>query len=532
MRRSTFLGRGLRYLYDSVKFAIGDDLRSGNAGSLRVQSMMASTARTVMSSAPQGDVDHVAQMAITNPYVLSAADLIGMRVQSHIDAFKVQEEKSGGKWVDVESHELIAVLRDPNSLMAGTHLLNEVAYWEILYGNCYWLLNTRSPGVGPIEEIWPMPAGITDPLPDKGLRISSITGRMVLDYEYRPGTTWTIPGENVVHLRRANPFDYFRGLAVTTALQFNLEVTYSQNQYAASFYGPGNAVPTAVISVPPELDDLEIEQIRQDIISQFGSSKKTAVTRAGDMDVKIISHTMQDMQVLDAHDHYAREVRQLLHVPEGLNSASSGESRLAAQMALQEDVIQPLLNHIAEGLGTKALPMYRSPSGRRYRLIAENIVSKNKALEATLYQVYGKDRTTNENRADQDLPPLTFNGVLAPLQPLLDQVPSGMLQLIAPFLTQNASGPQQNGTPQHPLIGAMTGQTLVDQLTGQSQPKQGGDVLGQLTGGAPSGLLEAKRSDSGNPLQDQLMADLTGIKTTLTPAELATIQHLLLGVPV
>lgn len=523
------LGRALRYVLDGFDYAT-HPFKSFKS-SRQPSAVIATTARYNTTRGNDGQLDHFAQLGITNPYMFAGASLIGKRI-SDVSLFKVQERQHGGKWVDVKDHAFIAVLGRPNSLMTGELFLSEVAFWNVFYGNCYWLFDSPQPGIGEIREIWPLPARMTRPRPEL-IRYSSASGELTIDYEYVPGAVFTLPGENVAHFRTANPFDYWVGLSALTALQFNLSVAYNQSKWLGDFYGENNAVPVAVISVPPELTNDDLNQIKEDIISQFGGQRRTAITRAGEMDVKVIQHTVADMQVLDAQDHYAKEVRTVLNIPEGLSSASSGQARLAAETALQRDAVQPLLNHIAAVLTVKAMPFY----GRheKYRVVAEDTVPQDKALAVTEYSTYGKDRTVNENRDVQKMPPLRFTGVLAYLQPLLDEVPSSSIPLIAPILAQAGAGMGQPpmggaGGQQRNLIAEMIGQTLIDAMTGRASNDN--VTVAQPAGLLPQGEIEeAGYRVAGQQTQSQLVDQLVGREhvVAMSGAEKSTLEHLLHG---
>lgn len=516
-----FLGRLLRYVFDGFQYAAGPYNKSTGR---RVGSLLASTARYNTTRGASGQLDHFAQLGITNPYLFAGAGLIASRI-SDVNLFKVEERQHGGKWLDVQDHEFIGVLNRPNSIMTGENFLGQVAFWEIFYGNCYWLFDSPRPGLGAIREIWPLPARTTRPRPEL-LRYSTVSGELTIDYEYIPGELYILPGENVAHFKTVNIFDYWMGLSALTALQHNLDISYNQNNWLADFYGKNNAVPTSVISVPPELTDDELRQIKQDIIEQFGGQRRTAITRAGEMDVEVIQHTVADMELLQAQDHYAKEVRTVLNIPEGLSSASSGQARLAAETALARDAIQPLLNHIAGVLTVKAMPFY----GRhhKYRVTAENVIPQDDALEVTKYGAYSKHRTMNENREHLKLPPLRLSGALAMLQPLLDEVPVELIPLIAPLLTQQPATAAPNG-PHQELLSQMVGRDLIDAMRGQPASVTVAEPVGLLTGDEPE---EAGYRLTGQETQAQLvehLVDTPEVLTALTGAEKAALEDLFHG---
>lgn len=378
-----------------------------------------------------GDLDHYMRLAVTNPHVLSAVDTIASRIGSW-ENFKMQERR-GEEWVDLKRHPLLDLLSDPNDLMTGSFLLTDIPWTEPLNGNCYWFVVSEYPGAGKPTELWPLPVNRIRPRPDL-LRISAVTGQLTLDYEYMLDQSIILPGENVIHFRTNNPFSLWQGLSKLSALQMNLDSSYAESHWLGTHFGEDNAIPAAVISLPPELDDDQFKIIETDIREQFGGRRRTAITRSGTMDVTVIQHSIADMQVLEHLEYSASEVRRVFKIPEGLNEASSGQSRLAAEQALARDAIQPLCNHIADTLTHKLLPFYNY-GNKQFRLVANDLVPADRAQDVSEYAAYSPQRTLNENRKELGLKPLKLTGKLAKLQPLLDEVPLVYAPQLLPLLT-------------------------------------------------------------------------------------------------
>lgn len=420
-----------------------------------------------------GDLEHYMRLAVTNPHVFTAVTTIADRVADWGN-FKLQGKRDH-EWIDVPDHPLLTLLNDPNDLMTGSFLLGDVPWTEPLQGNTYWFIVSEYPGAGKPTELWPLPVFRIRPRPDL-LRLSAVTGKLVMDYEYMLDQSILLPGENVIHFRTNNPFSMWMGLSKLTALQMNLEDTYAEAHWLGTHFGEDNAIPAAIISLPPELDDDQFKVIEGDIREQFGGRRRTAITRAGSMEVEVIQHSIADMRVLEHMQYSASEVRRVFKIPEGLNEASSGQSRLAAEQALARDAIQPLCNHIADVLTHKLLPFY-TYGKQQYRLVADDLVPADRALEVSEYATYSAARTLNENREELGLKPLKLTGKLAALQVLLDQVPLHYAEHLLPLLTGGAAGglPGLPGQPQGAPNGKMglspQEQALVQAMVGREQPQ-------------------------------------------------------------
>lgn len=425
------LGRTLKYFFDAVSYARGDAAKSAQARNPLSNRILLNASYAANRSSSTAAIEAYAQMAATNTAYAAAAERIGNRIASS-DNFKVQM-RDGDEWEDDKDHQFLTVLRAPNSFVPGNLLMQEAALNMNMHGNAYWYLVTDYVGMGPVREIWPlMPSrAYPDPLT---LRRSAITGRLTIDYRYNLGSPVLLPGENVVHFRTPNLFDYWQGMSKLTSIQGALKMDMGESQYLSSFFEEGNAIPNAIISVPSQLTDQELRMVQRDIQEQFGARRATAVARAGDMDVEILQHSIEEMQVLQGMSFNDKRIRDAMGVPEGLSNASSGTARLAAEIAFAKDVIQPMLNSMAAFLNTTVTPLYASP--HQMQIVAENVIPQDSAVEIAEYSAYRDDDTINGNRKSRGLQPLKLSGALAKYQPFLDEVP---VELVHDLLGAEAS---------------------------------------------------------------------------------------------
>lgn len=502
------LGRTFKYFYDAMQYA-----RSGvdNARPVRnslATKVLVNTARSSSAGGTQANIDYFAQLAATNPAFMAAADRISNRV-ADAEHFIVQF-REGSDWMDDEDHQFLTALANPNAFMTGAHMMAETALWMNTYGNAYWYLVTDTPGVGPVREIWPLIASKAYPDP-LTLRRSYMTGKLTVDYRYTVGSPILLPGENVVHFRTPNLFDWWQGMAKMTSLQQALSMDMGESSYLNSFFEEGNAVPSAIISVPREVTNEELDIIQRDIQEQFGARRATAVARAGEMDVKVIQHTIQEMQVLQGMEFNARRIGNVLGIPEGIGSASSGTARLAAEIAFAKDVVQPLLNTMAAFLSVKVVPMYDYPE--KMRIVAQNVIPQDSAIEVAEYEAYRDDDTINGNRKKRNLEPLKLTGKLAKYQQYLDEVPLEILHdLLAAEIAAGASEAAQppatarSGENTANAAGATTRVPLQTRTMTQRKTKRVTDTgkLGVRTTGQPTTRAELNHLMKSVMSEDEL----------------------------
>lgn len=511
--QSTALGRVLRYLYQSLDYARGGSARK--ASNPVLLQLVNAAARSGGSSQDSANLEYYMRLAVTAPHFYAAAQTVADRVSEAAD-FAVEEQR-GDRWQKVDNHELMNVLDHPNPLMTAGLVMGTTAWEMQATGNAYWFLVTDTPGQGPIREIWPLPSLKTQPDPTT-LRVSPITGQLIVDYRYNLGTDMLLPGENVLHVRAPNLFDFWRGMAPLSALSRILEMDYSETNWLAGYFGEGNAVPTAIISVPPEITDEEFDAVKRDIVEQFGAQRRSAITRAGDMSVETIQHTVDDMKILDGLGYNAEAIRAVLRVPTGLRDTSSGQSRLAAENALLRDAVMPMLRNIAQWMTLKVIPFYASDARQRVTVLTE--VPQDSSIAIAEYEAYGQDRTVNEQREERKMEPLKLTGQMAEYQFLLDEIPLRYATLIVQLMTAKqqaaASGmpgaPDQagQGAPTHPAVAAMMGNSPQAGPTHPAVAAMAGSGSPAAPRSGATGTLAPGVRTSGVSTPQQLVASLSG----------------------
>lgn len=407
------LGQVLGYLTTAYSYAqyvrasSGPDSSGKRKGFFGALSAMAN--RDAWSGSETMDVEAIYRLAITSAWWFSGVTLIANRVSDRASTFKVKK-RIGEELRDIKNHAFEILVQAPNSLMTFNFLMTYTVLWYFLKGEAYLFLSTPLPGYGEPEEIWPIPANKCRPLPAT-LRKSRLTNKLCIDYEYTvDGKIYILPGENIIHIRNPNPFDYWSGLSFSSAsLQF-LNIDFHQGKYTEEYYGRDNAVPTAIISLPADTDPELFEAAKEQLRDEFGNKRRSAIIRAGDFTVDVISQNFRDSDFVNMRTFNRDSIWALLGIPEGaISGASSGDSRLAAETAFIRNTVQPLLDRIAAELTKDAGPYY----GPMIVIEAPSIVPADRAMEVNEYNAYYQERTIDENRRVLGLPPVEPTGIEA-----------------------------------------------------------------------------------------------------------------------
>lgn len=292
--------------------------------------------------------DREARRALSNAWVYSDIAAIARECSA---AQIVVKTRDGEDLTDVENHDLEQRWRRPNPVMSRSFLAEYWVYSRLLFGESYLFLAPKGSALG---ELWPIPAQRMTPVPDETLVIREYHYKVRHDQQ-RP---IVIPAEYVVYSRTVNPFNPLRGLPPLTAALLATDNDLAMAQWNRNFFSKFNAVPSAVISVKPDVQDSDFLRFRQELFDFFGGGQRRAmVARGGDVDVKMFGASQKEMDFLSGRDMSKQEIDRVFGIPEGYWSADATRANSNhAASTLTNNVIWPLLVALAEDLQTALVP--------------------------------------------------------------------------------------------------------------------------------------------------------------------------------
>lgn len=381
-------------------------------------------------SADREDTSNAYALAMTSAWAYSDIKLITDRLASSDARMKVQKPTAEGM-TDEKDHPFYGLVNRPNSLMSGSFMLRYTAAWYLLRGNGYLFISTPGIGQGEPQELWPLPANQVLPRPETMHEGRGVfAGEAVIDYQYNVnGELQLLPGENIIHFRMPNPFDWWEGLSPLQAAILGIQSDHAQAVWQRDFYKEDNAVPSAIISVPADTNEVDFDRQRALLAEQLRNGQKRLFTRSGDLKVEMISQTLEQMQIIQSRQFNREEIDAVYGIPKGLISGGlSGDSRLAAEIAFARNTIQPALDYFAEQMSADLAPYY----GEDVVIVAPNVIPQDRALEIQEYTIYSQDRTINENRKVLGLDEIKLPDELSELQSFVDTP----VRIIAQALTR------------------------------------------------------------------------------------------------
>jgi len=517
------LGRLLRYVAEAWRYAAGD------SGKTRYPTLQRPDYGRLLAAAVQGqpsttgdsvDVDRAYRLAVTSAWVYANIRLLADRTSAEA-AMPVVVDAAG---TEQDNHPLLYLLRRPNPLMTGQFLRRYTCWWYWLRGNAYWFVSTPSVGQGEPVEIWPLPADMVRPIPDSLREGQGVfRGQPVLDYEYHiNGRIEYLPGENVVHFRTPNPFDWWEGLSPLVAMLLSVEMDHGMKRWQSGFFDEENAIPSTFIGLPQDMDDEQFQRLVHDIKQQLEAGNRRLFGRTGDITVEVISQTLDQMQIVESRQFTRDEIDRAFNIPQGLVSGGlSGDSRHAAEVAFARNAVQPYVDYLTEQMAADIMPFYSDG----LQLRPPDLVPADRALEAQEYTVYGPDRTIAENRAEQGL---DLDDIPPEVQPLL-QIPVRLLGMVekgvlpVPGVTAPPANGGQANSPdaeEQPEMGPSPGGgPTPDQLAAQEAQREA--ALAELRRWRKVARREVRAGR--DPAEREFKSAI------LPPAVVATVENALAG---
>ena len=294
---------------------------------------------------------------------------------------------------DVGNHEFEQRLRKPNDFMTRSFFMGFTAASMAIRGEAYWYLARAGKY---LLELWPVPCDKIAPIKDKANYVSG--------YEYRAfGKSEIIPVERICWFRNPHPFDQWEALSPIGALRLAVDGDLNAQAWNANFWGPNNATPSSVISLPQTTSDTDFDRIETEIKRDFQAiNRRTMITRAGDIDVKMVGISQKDAEFL-ASRSFARDEIDRVMLGASPDKFDSEEGVKAIDRRIK-DHLWPVAVYVGEQMTASIIqPLY----GDDMMIEPEDFRPQDRALAVQEYTIYSADRTINENRKEQKLEPVT-----------------------------------------------------------------------------------------------------------------------------
>ena len=329
--------------------------------------------------------------AVENSWFFISAEMIAQIISgAEFQVVEYEGEESEPK--QIPNHPLELLLRHPNDVMGRAFLWLYSVLWYLLDGNFYWFIAVNERG-RPVE-IWPLPSNQVSVVPGDG-------ENFVKEYCYSiNGVDYIIPAEYVVHAKRPNPFDIYRGMSVLVQAMLAVDSDMAMAIYNGKFFGEDNVMPSAVINLssgdPSQpVSQSDTDRLRNDLRSSYGAmQRKTLITAAQKVEAVLLGYPNKDMEFLQGRQATKEEIVWTVGIfPGSVDKNATEANAIVAERLTKERIWNGPATMIVEQLTLQLLhPFY----GKQYMAQFKDFRVANRVLE--LDELAAADDLTMDER--------------------------------------------------------------------------------------------------------------------------------------
>lgn len=256
---------------------------------------------------------------------------------------------------EVTRHAALDLLANPNPLMDTIEFIETVTQHYDTAGE-WWAVAAFSEirAAGPLE-LWPMrPDRVRIVINDRGV----LTG-----YKYVSPDGEVVPllKEDVIHVKRSNPLDIYRGLGPMQALSIKLDSNRLAAEYNRNFF-LNSAEPGGIIEIEDRLDDDEFRELVHRWREQHqgvANAHRVAVLEQGKWVER--RYSMRDMAFPELAELSREDIREAFGYPKGMTGATEDVNKAVAdanERMFGRYLIRPRLGRLRSAWNNQLLPMF------------------------------------------------------------------------------------------------------------------------------------------------------------------------------
>lgn len=292
-----------------------------------------------------GIVSRLAESTAMVPWHLYQKATDGRRVYREVETRK-----------EITRHAALSLLENPNPLMDWMEFCETSTQHYDTTGEFWWVayFHPKVRAAGPLE-LWPMRPDrvkiITDPY-------DALVGYI---YVGPDGEQVPLTKDIVVHQRRPNPLDIYRGLGPMQALSLKLDSNRLAAEYNRNFF-MNSAEPGGIIEIEDRLDDDEFRELVTRWREQHqgvANAHRVAILEQGKwVDRKF---SMRDMMFPELAELSREEIREAFGYPKGMTGATEDVNKAVAdanERMFGRYLLRPRLKKIKSAVDNQVLPMF------------------------------------------------------------------------------------------------------------------------------------------------------------------------------
>lgn len=366
-------------------------------------------------------------------WVYACVNAIAEEVAS-IDLRLIRKTKDGRQ--EIDNHLALNLLHDVNPFTSSSELLLGTQAYLELDGNAFWYLPkgaiTKKPA-----EMW-----LLDPT---RVYVVKSAEKFIGGYVYKNEKGQDVPllVDEILHFKRFNPLNKYRGLGTVQAAALAVDVDTFSGQWNKNFFFNA-AVPSAVLETEGSISEEQYQRLKANWdVSHRGleNAHKLAILQGG-LKFKPMNLSQKDMEFLEQRRFSRDEILGIFRVPKTILGITEDVNRVnaeASEFVFAKRVIKPRMQFITDRLNEFFLPLFREDTTKLEFVftdpVPQNIELDLKKKETGLSAGY---LTVNEVREEEGRPPVTngdtifISSLLLPLGQVQDQKAKAMTKVHDP----------------------------------------------------------------------------------------------------
>lgn len=248
---------------------------------------------------------------------------------------------------EITRHAALDLLAQPNPLMDTVEFVETTVQHYDTAGEFIWVVAYGSiRAAGPIE-VWPV-------RPDR-MRIVTSDTEALTGYVYVSPDGERVPllKEDVIHFRRPNPLDPYRGLGPVQSISVKLDSNRLASEYNRNFF-LNSAEPGGIIEIEDRLDDDEFRELVTRWREQHqgvANAHRVAVLEQGKWVER--KYSMRDMMFPELGEMSREDIREAFGYPKGMTGATEDVNKAVAdanERMFGRYLLRPRLKKVQSGL--------------------------------------------------------------------------------------------------------------------------------------------------------------------------------------
>jgi len=269
------------------------------------------------------------------------------------------------KKIEIHDHPILDLLHKPNPISAGASFFENLYAYKLISGNCFIYALRKSGGV-PLE--------LHLLRPDR-VKVIPGNGGMPKYYHYKIGDKELkfpvdkLTGKSdILHIKSFNPLDDYNGLSALSSASFSIDQHNESSKWNLSMLKNAARPSGALVMKSGNYDQdfltkSQFEDLKDQLNEVYCSSNNTGrpILLQGGLEWQELSLSPKDMDFIEAKHSSARDIALAFGVPPqllGIPGDSTYNNMQEARLALWEETILPLLDHVIDGLNNWLINMF------------------------------------------------------------------------------------------------------------------------------------------------------------------------------